>query len=414
MSRSRREFLIQSAAAALASIAGCGDNARRRRPSPNSRLGIGIIGVGGFGQSSWILGTVLAHPQLELIAVADVDANHRDTVVANHGVAGYVDYNDLLARPDIDAVYIITPHHQHALPAIHAARAGKHIYCDKPLTLTVAEGRAMASAVRGNDVTFQTGSQQRSNREFLIACELVRNGRVGQLHEVHVGIGFGPARPPEPANPLPDTLDWDRWLGPAPFVEYHQARVHGTYRYFYDYGGGMVTDIGAHMLDIAQWALDRDDSGPDTIEATAVYAGGSMYEEPVSVDAALTYGDVNVRVSSADWGVRFRGSDGEVFITRGFLEASRPELLDWEPGSGDVVLEQSTDHHQNWIDAIYNGGIPICDVEVGHRSASACHLVNIAIQTGRRLTWDAARERFVNDLDADALLSRPSRKGYSY
>lgn len=396
----------------LAGVIGCGDN----HTPPSSRIGVGIIGVGGFGSSDWILGNVLRNSQLDLIAIADVDASHRDPVLSlDSRIAGYADYRDLLARDDIDAVYVILPHHWHALAAIHAAQAGKHVWCEKPLSLTVVEGREMVTAARKANIAFQTGSQQRSMKEFLIACEVVRNGRIGELTSIDVAIMEGPFRATEPTQPIPEGFDWDFWLGPAPEEPYHQLRTHINFRYFRDTGGGMVTDLGAHMLDIAQWGLDRDLSGPVSVSGTGTYPPDNFFEEPTRVDVDFMY-DNGVPVhlyTDALWGVTFRGTDGDVFVSRGQLAASRPEIIDWVAGTGDVVLEQSSDHHQNWIDAIRNGTRPICDVEIGHRSATACHLANIAITTGRTLTWDPNAEHFIGDAEANGMLSRPKRAPFA-
>jgi predicted dehydrogenase len=408
----RRDFLVQSSAALAALGIGCGDNHR-----PNSRITVGVIGVGGFGASGYHLGYLLGSSRVEVVAVADPDATRVEAAVAATGnrATGYRDYRELLARSDLDAIVNVTPDHWHAKISIDAANAGKHVYCEKPLTLTIAEGRAMVSAARANLIAFQTGSQQRSVEEFQLACELVRNGRLGQLQSIEASIYGTPIMPAEPANPQPETLDWDLWLGPAPVVPYHQLRAAGTFRYFRDYGGGTITDLGAHELDIAQWGAGRDASGPTTISATATFAPDNFFESAIAFDARYTYADgVALRLYSSDenWHVRFTGSEGEVRVARGLLEASRPELLDYELGSGDVVLETSRDHFVNWFKAIEYGVTPICDVEIGHRSATLCHLANIAIETGRTLTWDPVLEQITGDADANALLSRPYREGW--
>jgi len=407
----RRDFLVQSAAALAGLGIGCGDN----KVAPGSRIGMGFIGIGGFGTNAHLT-SLLERSDVEVIAVADVDATRIDAARAlSRRIVGYRDYRELLARPDIDAVVVATPDHWHALASIDAANAGKHVYCEKPLTLTVAEGRAMVTAARANGIAFQTGSQQRSREEFHKACEIVRNGGIGALVGIEAVIASGPVLPAEPAGELPDTFDWDTWLGPAPEVPYHQVRAGATFRYFRDYSGGTITDIGAHELDIAQWGAGRDGSGPTTIRGTATFSPDNFYESPVAFDVQYTYDDgVTLHLTSTDstWFVRFTGTDGDLLVYLGVLEASRPEILDYELGAGAIGLVRSRDHYRNWLDAIEHGTTPICDVEIGHRSATMCHLANLAIETGRTLTWDPAAERFVGDPAADALLSRPARAGW--
>jgi predicted dehydrogenase len=271
------------------------------------------------------------------------------------------------------------------------------------------------NAVRANRIAFQTGSQQRSSAEFQLACEIVRNGRIGQLQRVEALIPGGPVTAPEPANPQPDTLDWDLWLGPAPSTAYHQLRAAGTFRYFRDYSGGTITDLGAHELDIAQWGAGRDATGPTTIAGSGRFEPGNFFESPTELDVVYTYDDgleVRLRNTTGIWSIQFFGTEGEILVALGTLQASRPELLEYELGSGAVALETSRDHHVNWFDAIRDGTVPICDVEIGHRSASLCHLANIAIDTGRTLAFDPTAERFIDDPAADLLLARRYREGW--
>ncbi|HEU0036470.1 MAG TPA: Gfo/Idh/MocA family oxidoreductase [Kofleriaceae bacterium] len=404
----RREFLVRSAASLAAlGLRGCS--------SPNARIGLGVIGCGGFGTGAYHLGTYRDSPRVEVIAGADPDATHLEFGIheSRRRAVGYRDYRELLARDDIDAVAIVTPDHWHAKIAIDAAAAGKHVYCEKPLTLTVTQGRAIANAAATAGIAFQTGSHQRSTEEFQRACELVRNGALGALQRVEVSIYPGPFADPEPALPQPDTLDWDLWLGPAPVVPYHQQRAANTFRYFRDYSGGTITDLGAHELDIVQWGTGTDASGPIAVRATGTFAAGNLYESVTDFDVEYTYASgvvARMRSSLDIWSVHFFGSDGDVRVGRGWMEASRPELLTYELGSGAVALETSRDHIGNWLDAIERGTPTICPAEVGHRAATLCHLANLAIETGRTLAWDPAAEQFVNDPEANALLSRPARE----
>ena len=398
--------MVQGSAAIAGLAVACGDNRR-----PNSRLGVGVIGVGGHGTGH--LGELLKRSQVQVIAVADVDATHVEAAIAmRNGLVGYRDYRDLLARPDIDAVVIATPDHWHVKASIDAANAGKHIYCEKPLTLRIAEGRTLVDVVQARGVAFQTGSQQRSFWQFQKACELVRNGGIGQLMSIETVIPEGPFHEAVSAEPQPDTLDWDMWLGQCAVVPYHQLRAGSTFRFFRDHGGGNITDIGAHELHIAQWGAGYDRSGPTKVRGTATYRPGNAFESPIRFDVTFTYDNgVTLRLGNTDstWLVQFNGSDGWVKVHWDGLEASRPEILDYEPGSGAVVLKTTQDHYDNWFDAIENGTPTIADVEAGHRSATICHLANIAIDLGRELTWDPVAEQFPGDAEANARRSRPQR-----
>jgi predicted dehydrogenase len=307
---------------------------------------------------------------------------------------------------------IATPDHWHAKATIDAAKAGIHVYCEKPLSLTIAEGRRMVEAVRASGIVLQTGSQQRSSTQFPLACEIVRNGRVGQLLSIEVGVWPGPFELPVPTLPQPATLDWDMWLGQAPVAPYHTWRAARTFRYFHDYAGGALADYGAHELDIAQWGAGYDRSGPTKVRGTATFPAGNFFEAPISFDVNYTYANgVTVHLTTTDdlWFAQFTGTDGVVKVSGAGVEASRPEILEYELGSGETKLAGQGGHYDNWFDAIVNGTRPIADVEIGHRSATMCHLGNIAIALGRELTWDPDAERFVGDDEANTLVSRPQR-----
>ncbi|MBL0215844.1 MAG: Gfo/Idh/MocA family oxidoreductase [Myxococcales bacterium] len=406
-SPARREFLIQSAAAIAGLAVGCGDN---RTPSAGLRLG--VIGVGRQGTGH--LDELLKRSDVHVVAVADVDATHLAAATAlSRDLVAYRDYRELLARIDLDGVVIATPDHWHARTAIDAANAGKHVYCEKPLTLTLAEGRKMVDAARVNGIAFQTGSQLRSLRQFQLACEIVRNGRIGQLLSIETAVSPGPFQGGLPAAlPQPATLDWDLWLGQCPEVPYHQLRADWTFRYFHDYAGGAITDLGAHELDIAQWGAGYERSGPTKIRGTATFAPGNFFETPTTFDVTFTYDNgvtLHLTTTDGDWSVEFTGTDGWIRLIGATLEASRPELLDYVLGSGAIVLATTTGHYENWFGAIANGTVPVADVEIGHRTASICHLANLAIELGRELTWDPIAEAFVGDAEADARRSRPQR-----
>jgi predicted dehydrogenase len=317
----------------------------------------------------------------------------------------------VLARPDIDAVFITTPDHWHSIIAIEAARAGKDIYCEKPLALTISEARAVAQAVERYGRVFQTGSQQRSDRTFRFACELVRNGRIGRVHTVHVNVGGPPVDCDLPEEPAPPCLDWDRWLGPAPWRPYNAILAPpitddgwALWRNYRDYAGGGMTDMGAHHFDIAQWGLGMDGAGPVQIIPpdgkgvnllTYRYANGVLMTHTGALEKA---------------GVEFIGDKGRVLVNRyDYLVTEPKELARQGFGPGDVRLCRSDDHHLNWAECIRTRGRPICDAEIGCRSVTVCHLGNIAYQLKRPLRWDPGKEIFVGDEEANRLLRRPMR-----
>jgi predicted dehydrogenase len=307
---------------------------------------------------------------------------------------------------------VVTPDHWHALVAIAAMEAGLDVYCEKPLTLTIAEGQAMVSAARRYGTVFQTGSQQRSGDQFLQACELVRNGKIGRLIKVdtHIG-GIGPGKW-EPVQTPPDELNWDFWLGPAPYRDYRAGHVHYQFRWFQDFSGGKMTDWGAHHNDIAQWGIGADGSGPVSVEPRKF-----KFHESGPYDVA---GDFEVHYRYANGveltchsngknGIKFTGEDGWIFVNRGGIEASDPAILEIELGPNDVRLYKSDNHHLNWLDCIATRERCICGVEIGHRSVTVCHLGNIAMRLGRPLEWDPETEKFVGDEAANQLLSKPMR-----
>ena len=407
---------------------------------PGDRTTLGFIGIGLMNRGH--LGGFLSRPEVQVVAVCDVDTTRREDakrIVQAHqekkasgsasGCDAYADFRELLARKDIDAVVIATPDHWHAPIAIAAAAAGKDIYCEKPLCQTIHEARAMVNAVRKNERVFQTGSQQRSSREFRIACELVRNGRIGKLERIETGFG-SPGKPCDlPEEPAEPGLDWDMWLGPAPKRPYNSVLsprgIHKhfpNWRLYWEYGGGMVTDWGAHHLDIAQWGLDMDASGPTEVipppSAETAKAGGKLrYANGVEV----THIEEN--------GVTFFGSEGKVFVNRGkfkltldgkdrgdatqkganlgtVLDTVERELL----ADAKVKLYESKDHRGDWLAHLRGDRQrPICDVEVGARTVSACHLLNFGYRYGKRFTWDPAKEQFTGGTGDPQWLTREYR-----
>jgi predicted dehydrogenase len=395
---------------------------------PSERVRLGFVGVKNQGTSN--LKNFFKQPYAQVVAVCDVDKNvlaaaaklvEKETKAAPDA---YGDYRHLLDRKDIDAVVVTTPDHWHALPTIQACLAGKDVYCEKPLSLTIAEGQAMVKAARKTNRVVQTGSQQRSEYggKFRIAAELVRNGKLGPLKAIKVGLpkvnftenavkGAKDNDPPAPAE-----LDYDFWLGPAPQRPYNVNRVHYLFRFFWDYSGGQLTNFGAHDLDIVQWALGMDDSGPVSIEvADTKFVADKSYEVPES--CLLTYRYANgvsvycgQNVKGYRGGVTFEGEKGTIHVDRRELTATPPEILKEQFGSSAERLYVSNNHHANFLECLKSRKAPVGDVAIGHRSATVCHLGNMAIRTGRAITWDPSKEVIVGDKEAAAMLSRPYRK----
>lgn len=411
----RRNFLSTAGAGAL-SLA-CAPSLRASGSSAkNDRVAVGMIGVGSLGTSH--LRTMLRFEDVDVVAVADPDARHVDRALAlSEKMTGYGDYRRLLDRKDLDAVMVVTPDHWHAICSIHAMEAGLDVYCEKPLTLTIAEGRAVADTANRYGTVFQTGTQQRSGARFRQACELVRNGKLGKIERVHVVIGRGPVRTRAQAKneAKPAELDWEMWQGPAPARPYERERCHYEFRWFYDYSGGKLTDWGAHHHDIVQWALGMERSGPVEVVGAGTFPADNIFETAVDFDVNYTYaGGVRVHTTGAgENGIRFFGSDGELFVSRSRIAATNPEILDIERDALDIKLEVSPGHHRNWLDCIRSRKQPISNAEDGHRSATMCHLGNLAIRLRRRLRWDPVRERFREDEAANRLLDKPRRGTWS-
>jgi predicted dehydrogenase len=370
-----------------------------------------------------------------VVAVCDVDDRHAGQAAGMFkGAQVYKDFRKLLERNDVHVIVNATPDHWHTLVNLAALKAGKDVYSEKPLTLTIDEGKRLVAAVRDSKRVLQTGSQQRSDARFRLACELVRNGRIGQLTRVTtilpMGLHGGPFRP----APVPSQLDWDFWQGQTPHHEYVPQRCHFSFRYWYDYSGGTMTDWGAHHNDIALWGMGLDRSGPVTVEGKALvppvpggYTTPSEYEVTYTYANGVTHrcasttvngpaGQVQKEPKPGDGphGVKFEGADGWIFVTRGKIEASRPEILSEPLTSKKVPLYVSNNHMGNFLDCVRTRKPPICEAEIGHRSVSVCHLGVIAIRLGRKLRWDPDREQFVGDKEADGFIAREMRKPWSY
>jgi predicted dehydrogenase len=307
---------------------------------------------------------------------------------------------------------VATPDHWHVPISLAAVKAGKDVYCEKPLTLTIAEGRTLSDAARRYRRVFQTGSQQRSDRRFRLACELVRNGRIGELHTINVEIPPNSRQCPPTWKemPIPPGFDYEMWLGPAQYAPYTEQRCHYSFRFIMEYSGGQVTNWGAHDLDIAQWALDADNSGPIEISGQGEFPREGLFSTATQVHIEYTYANgVKLVCDSGGNGVTFHGSEGWIYVWRDRIIAHPQSLLSSMIGPGEVHLYQSDDHIQNFLDCFKTRQTPAADVEIGHRSATVCHLGNIAMLRGRRLRWNPQTEQFANDEEANRLLSRPAR-----
>ena len=387
----------------------------RKKVGANDKLVAGAIGVG--GQGTGIMMGLKGHGA-QIVAVCDVDRERREKAAKAVGAEkAYADYRELLARDDIDVVTIGTPDHWHTLVALEAIRRGKDIYCEKPLTLTIDEGKALVKAARKHDTVFQVGSQQRSDARFRLACELVRNGRLGRIKRVETRIGDNPQGGPFKAEPPPEALDWDFWLGQTPKVDYVKERAHYNFRWWQAYSGGKLTDWGAHHNDIAQWALGKDGSGPVAVEASGdpEIHKENCYDHPHDFKVTYRYpeGTELVCTSKGENGVLFQGEEGELFVSRERIAVDGAKLvkplLEGPAREAATRLYESNDHMGNFVECVRSRRRPICDVEVGHRSVTVCHLGNIALRLRRPLKWDPEAERFAGDDDANKHLSREMR-----
>ncbi len=393
-----------------------------KRPASN-RITIGIVGAGGMANHH--LGWLIQSKRAQVVAVCDVDATHRNNTAGRipGGAAKFNAFEELLARSDIDAVFCATPDHWHALVGIAACKAGKDVYCEKPLTLTTYEGRALVDAVRRYGRVFQVGSQQRSDQRFRHACMLARNGRLGQIREVRTGLPAGPSGGGWRDDvPVPEHLDWDRWLGPAPKVPYTPVRCHGTFRWFFDYSGGQMTDWGAHHNDIAQWGLGMSHTGPVHIDGKGTFPTDGLYQTAIHYDVIYTYANgIRLHCSSrGPHGTKFIGTKGWVHVDRGFIQADPPSLLHEKFGPDEIHLYKSLKHGDNWIahkinwlDCIESRRRPIADVEIGHRTITMSHLGVASMRLGRPIRWDPEKEEVIGDTEMAEFLRKPMRAPWS-
>jgi len=384
------------------------------RPAPSERLTFGVIGTGGRGMDN--LRGFLTNPRCQILAVCDVDARHLETArqqVEQHakGCAATKDFREVVGRQDIDAAVISTPDHWHVPIAIAAAKAGKDIYCEKPLSLTIAEGRALADTVRRYGRVFQTGSQLRSMDRFRIGCELARNSRAGRIQTIKVGLPTGSFLARQPEQPVPQGFDYDFWLGQAPWEPYTPARCHSTFRYIFDYSGGTVTDFGCHDIDLAQWGHGTETTGPIEVEGQGELPRDGLSNTATNFHFVCTFADgVVMEVSNRfPHAAKFEGTDGWIYVGRDRNDAQPKSILTSTVGPDEIRLYESRDHYGNFLECIRSRRPTIAPVEVAHRSASICHLANIAMRLGRKIKWDPAAERCPGDDEANRMVSRPRR-----
>lgn len=445
----RRDFIMKTAVAGAAfgfptivpaSVFG--------KNAPSNKINIGQIGCGRIARDHDMPGT-WRHDVARIIAVSDLDSKRmadgkkyvEEYYTKKMGtpyidVKQYGDYREMLLNPDIDAVVISTPDHWHSQPAMEAALAGKHIYVQKPTSLTIKEGRQLVDVVNKTGVVLQLGTQQRSSEQFRIAAELVRNGRIGKLHTVRIGLPGDPAGPEAPEMPIPSNLNFDMWLGSTPEVPYTEIGVHPQHDYsrpgwlrIENYGAGMITGWGQHHYDSAAWGMDTELTGPRYIEAVSEFPRSGLWNVHGDFMVKQEYDNgVNVFTSGGyPNGIRYEGSDGWIWVSRGSyqasssdpvaqdnnakaLDASDPKILTSVIGPDEIHLTKSTEHHGNWLGAIQGNNELLSPVEIGHRACSVCLVSHIAMKLGRKLAWDPVKEEFINDPEANTYLSRPQRR----
>jgi predicted dehydrogenase len=443
--QSRRAFLKSStfATAAVLGVPTILPSSVFGANAPSKRVTMGIIGCG--NQSSIDIPEFLSNEDCQILAVCDVNKAsygyktptqflgrepQREFVEKHYaekspsgsykGCKAYSDFRDVLARKDIDAIAIIAPDHWHAIMTILAAKAGKDIYCQKPLTLTVAEGKLMTDAVRKHGRILSTGSQWRSNEVMRKACELVRNGRVGKLKRVETYVAANNFQGPGPGwkeMTVPEGFDYDMWLGPAPKVPYHQDRCLYKFRFVSDYSGGQTTNFGAHSIDIAHWGMGVDDTGPVEVEDLGAEfpAKGDLFDTATKVAFRARYAngvELECMTNKLSFGVKFEGTDGFLQVLSRKMVSNIKDLKPVGPDEQRLYL--STNNYRNFIDCVKSRKEPIQPVETGHRTATVCHLGNIAMILRRKIRWDPKAERIIGDEEATKMLSRSPRAPWSY
>jgi predicted dehydrogenase len=430
---SRRSFLRRAAATTAAAVAApmiipASALGLNGKTAPSNRIVMASIGVGSQGTGN--LGSFLKKgDRVHVVAVCDVDQAHRERAqkivndtYENQNCKAYLDFRELLEKEKLDAVSIAVPDHWHSIPAIACAEHKLNIYAEKPLALTIWEGKEMVDAVRRNKVVWQTGSWQRSKTNFRKGCELVRNGRIGKVHTVKVGLPTGSAIAPQPVMPVPPSLDYERWLGPAPWAPYTEKRCHWNFRWIYDYSGGQLTDWAAHHCDIANWGMGTEYTGPESVEGHGVYPDDGLWNTAINYTLEVKFGKFASPVAPDGFtmivadqkthpmGARFEGDLGWIYVDRGDkLEASSPELLNDPLPTNATKLYESNDHFGNFLECVNSTKPTITPIEPAHRAISIAHLGNISMRLGRRIQWDAKNEHIVGDDTANRMLRRSMR-----
>ena len=393
--------------------------------APSNRVTIGCIGLGGMGSGN--MGSFLGQPDAQVIAVCDVDTNHLKNAsnsvnqrYGNAGCATLKDFRDLIARDDIDAISLATPDHWHAIPAIMAAKAGKDVYGEKPFSHELREGRAMIEALTQYGRVWQTGSWQRSTGDFRRAAELVRNGRIGKVHTVEVGLPTGGPGGSEDFTDPPANLDYDFWIGPAPWAPYSKNRTHWDWRWQLDYGGGQMMDWIGHHGDIAQWGLDTEYTGPVEIEPNeARFPTSGLYTAPTHYKFTCTFKNgvkmivANSGNSGIQMGAKWIGDKGWVWVDRGGFDTEPKSLKNEKIGPDEIQLYKSPGHHRNFLDCVKNRKLTITPAEVAHRSASIGHLGQVAMLLGRKFRWNPDTEQVIGDDVANGMLGRAKREPWN-
>ncbi len=394
--------------------------------APSRVLTVACVGVGGMGLSHIM--QMLDRETVRIVAVADVDAFHQkraaQIINKKYGTQDCRmtgDFREVTRAKDVDLITVATPDNWHALTAIDAIRNGKDVFVEKPLTLTIREGQVLVEELRKHKRIGQTGTMQRSSEGFHRAAELIRNGRLGKIRHIDVLIPannryVGATWKPEA---VPEGLDYDFWLGPAPYAPYASQRTHYQFRYILDYAGGQTTNWGAHYLDIAQWALGMDDSGPVEVDGHGVYPSSGLFTAPTRVDVRYTYANgVTMRMRTRtdgvyDGNIIFYGEKGALDVSRSKQKSNPESLLKEKIGDGEVHLYKSRDHFGNWIECVKSRELPVSDLAIGHKTTNLCNIGNIVMQLQRKLTWDPVRELFAGDAMANRMLTRSMRGPWS-
>jgi predicted dehydrogenase len=411
---SRRDFLVRSAVVLpLVSTSGA-----LAAPAPSDRIRMGHIGVGGMGGHHF--GRFCNNDATPSVAMADVDEARRARAAkrSKFPIKLFNDFRRLLDLDDVDAVVVASPDHWHGLHSILACKAGKDVYCEKPMMKTIAEGQAMVRAARRYGRVVQIGTQGRSTAAGRYAAQYIRNGHIGRVHTVRTWHYNNPTSGWEAPRPVPKGLDWDMWIGPAKFVPYHPKRCHGSFRWFIDFGGGQIRDRGAHIYTNICWAMNVDDTGPVTVECLQGHTPKGMFDCPndfevkyefQNPDWTLYWCQPGEKFGAQSFGMKYFGSEGELVVNGGDSSIRSPKEVFIEPGPNETRLYRSDDHMGNFLDCVRSRRRPIMDVAIGHRVTSLCVLGNIAFRVGRKLQWDPVKEEFVGDEAANRWLTPTMR-----